>query len=74
MPDPRLNVSTAIQIPRVPNFLRFGEGREGDGTVNIAALSNTELRRIGKAWTAALIARAEEVRRQRKDLDEPVNR
>jgi hypothetical protein len=45
-----------VQIPSVPNFLRFGDG-EGQ-MFDIAALTLDQLKQVGAAWTESLIERA----------------
>ena len=56
-----LTVTADVQIPRVPNFLRIGDG--GDGPMlPIDALSDEDLRFVGAEWTANLLKRADELR------------
>lgn len=66
-PLKRLTVSTNILLPTRPRFLRFGRGTEGEGSISISALTDTELRALGRAWTAALIEDAAKIRAAKKD-------
>lgn len=52
-----IKVRALIEVPRVPNFIRY----DGGG-FRVGELTDEDLRRIGVAWTEALIARAEEQR------------
>lgn len=40
-----------IEIPPVPNFLRYGERK----TIPVSKFTEPELRQIGKEWTEALV-------------------
>lgn len=53
-----------VQVPQVPNFLRTVLAPLAS-SVPIDALTDDELRRVGEAWTEALIARANEMRAAR---------
>lgn len=53
-----------VQIPQVPNYLRQMMYPLAP-LVPVDALSDEELRRVGEAWTEALIARARELRASR---------
>lgn len=48
-----------VEVPRVPNFLRIPKT---DGTVSVAHLDDESLRKVGAAWTEALLKRANEIR------------
>ncbi len=50
-----IQVRAKIEVPRVPNFILYDGGK-----FRLGELSDEDLRRIGVAWTEALIARAEE--------------
>lgn len=43
-----------IEVPMVPNFLRYGERK----TLPVSAFTEAELREIGKLWTEALVKNA----------------
>lgn len=47
-------VSVAVQLPMTPNYIRLSAG----GNIDIASLTEAELREIGKAWTDSLVAKA----------------
>jgi len=48
------NISAVVEIPKVPNSLRLTNGSR----IAIEAISESELKAIGKAWTAALVEQA----------------
>lgn len=50
-------VKALVQIPRVPNFLRYD-----GGTIPVGDVIDDDLRSIGVAWTTALLNRANEQR------------
>lgn len=56
----KIQVHADIVLPRVPNFLLFGDGM---GKISIADITDDSLRGLGAEWTEALIKRAEEIRR-----------
>lgn len=54
-----LTVTAEVELPRPPNFMRY----QG-GTIPVGDLSDEDLRRIGEAWTEALLQRAREQREE----------
>lgn len=58
--DDTLTVPMELEVPRIPNFLRF-KGVTSK-TISIADLDDEQLARVGELWTDALIERAEEIR------------
>lgn len=48
-----------IEIPMVPNFIRYGERK----TLPVSHFSDEELKEIGIAWTAELIKKAKQMRK-----------
>lgn len=63
----KFTVHTEIDIPRVPNFLRFADG---SGTLSVGDITDESLRGIGLEWTEALLKRAAEVRQSPRPADE----
>jgi hypothetical protein len=62
----KVKVYMEVCIPRVPNFLHYGNT---DGhTVDVAHLSDDELDEIGKSWTSQLIQNAQKRRNRPQDL------
>lgn len=57
----KLTVSADVEVPRVPNFLRFANA---EGTISIADITDESLRELGAEWTEALIAHATELRKK----------
>lgn len=55
----KFTVYAEIDIPRVPNFLRFANG---EGTLSVGDITDASLHQIGVQWTEALLKRAEEIR------------
>ena len=49
-----INFSARVHLPRVPNYLIVNEDRK----IPVGEISEPELRRIGEAWTDALVARS----------------
>lgn len=58
-----VTVKATVQIPQVPNFLLRGD----DPKMSIADVTDEGLQEIGHQWTRNLIARAQELRLQRKE-------
>ncbi len=56
MKDKPFKIEKEIKLPSVPNFFICSDGF----SVPVGQLPEKELRRIGKAWTDALITRAHE--------------
>jgi len=56
-----INLMRGLEIPNVPNYLIFsgGEKLADARKIDIADVTDTELGRIGSAWTAELLRRAE---------------
>lgn len=52
-----IKVETEVQVPKVPNFLIHEHGK-----IRVGDVQDTSLRRIGEAWTEALLERAREQR------------
>ena len=52
----RLTKNVSVNLPSVPNFIIHSAEREE--VVPIRLFRNMELRKIGKAWTDALIKKA----------------
>ncbi len=52
-----IKVRAKIDVPRVPNFILYNGGK-----FFVGELDDEDLRRIGVAWTEALIARAQQQR------------
>lgn len=57
MPE-KVKVEADVQVPKVPNFLLY----PGGGKIRVGDVQDTSLRRIGEAWTEALLQRAREQR------------
>ena len=53
-----IKVRAKIEVPRVPNYILYDGGK-----FQVGELSDEDPRRIGVAWTEALIERAHEVRK-----------
>lgn len=56
MPKSPINVTAIIEVemPSLPNFLKTNER----GSIDVADVDETTLRKIGRAWTAALVVHA----------------
>ena len=66
MSQPRIvqvNFQRTVEVPSVPNYLKAIDGEE---KFNIAMLSESDLRKIGEQWTAALLDRATKLRGDRR--------
>ncbi len=60
----KIKTYAEVEIPRVPNFLRYGSG---DGQVfDVADMSDRQLKEIGAAWTKLLIEVATKRRQKSK--------
>lgn len=57
----KLTVHADVEVPRVPNFLRF---TSGEGTISIADITDESLRGLGAEWTEALVSLANQIRKQ----------
>ncbi len=57
----KLKVMACIHVPRVPNFVRYGS--EDGQMFDVADLDDKDLKQIGAAWTADLIAHAHKRRK-----------
>jgi hypothetical protein len=53
-----------VEVPQVPNFLRSTLAPLG-ASIPVDALTEEELRRVGEAWTEALIVNARKMRASR---------
>lgn len=53
----QLSAVVDVRLPMLPNFLRSSKD-EGPVLFPLSAFSEADLRRIGQAWTEALIAKA----------------
>lgn len=49
-----LTVTAQVELPTVPNFLRMTDGQ----SLPVSAVTEDHLRKIGEAWTEALIENA----------------
>lgn len=60
----KLTCDHNIEMPRVPNFLRGDTAVDHLNCVTypIQSFSDEDLRKVGEAWTAALIEKARERR------------
>jgi hypothetical protein len=54
----KVTVKAAVNVPKVPNFLRYG-----GGTIDVAHVADEYLRELGAAWTEELIANAQRRRK-----------
>ena len=52
----KINVYAELRLPRLPNYLRYGDGE--NQMLDVADLSAADVKRIGAAWTAALLQHA----------------
>jgi len=59
-----LKVMAEVQLPRVPNYLLMGDGK----VLPVSAVSEQDLRELGRQWTEQLVARAQEQQLQEMDL------
>lgn len=55
-------VAVSVHLPMLPNFLR--DSGPIDRVWDVAEISDATLRRIGKAWTDALVEHAQKRRRK----------
>lgn len=51
----RINVTADVEVPEVPNFLRFSDG---SGTIDIADVTDDALRGLGSVWVTELLNNA----------------
>ena len=51
----KINLSLAVRVPMVPNFIR---SIRNDESVDICELTDSQLKAIGALWTQALLASA----------------
>lgn len=58
-----VTVTADVRIPRVPNFLLYDD----DQKLPLDAVSEEDLRRIGAAWTEALVERSRQMAGERRD-------
>lgn len=56
--DKTCRVSTVVQLPIVPSYLRI----DHDNSVTIGSLDDRELKELGELWTEALIEKAKKQR------------
>ncbi len=61
-------VTAQVRIPKVPNFLRYGE--EETSTIDVADVLASDLRAIGRLWTTELL---ENSKRRREAKGKPTN-
>jgi len=54
-----VKITAEIELPKIPNHLRLTNG----SSIPIEAITEAELKALGKLWTAALIERAAERRK-----------
>lgn len=52
----KLMVHADVRLPALPNYLLF---EDGSGKLDVADTTDESLQRMGEAWTAALIAKAQ---------------
>jgi hypothetical protein len=57
-----ITVKADVEVPLVPNFLNYN-----GGTIRIADIAESDLRKIGEAWTEALIEKARKKRENKED-------
>lgn len=62
----RINVTADVEVPKVPNFLRFSDG---SGTIDIADVTDDALRGLGSVWVTELLNNANTRRIKRTELD-----
>lgn len=62
MSGQKINVHAEVEVPRVPNFLRFDNGEQ---SISIADITDESLRGLGAEWTESLVQRAAEIRASR---------
>ncbi len=55
-----IHVTASVQVPKVPNFLRYP-----GGTVRVGDIQDESLRRVADAWKEDLLARAAEQRKEK---------
>jgi hypothetical protein len=56
-----LGLNVAVQMPTIPNFIKTEfDGREA--IIPIFHVSEANLRKIGEAWTEALVAQAQKLK------------
>lgn len=48
-----IRVTTDVQVPKVPNFLLYDGGK-----IRVGDVSDENLKKLGREWTAALLERA----------------
>ncbi len=56
----KVSVTMKIEIPKVPNFFKTGDGQ----SVPICAVPDAELVRIAEIWKADLLKRAAQMHQQ----------
>lgn len=52
-----ITVKAVVKVPSVPNFLRIDGGSESDA-IDVADVTDDELRAIGRLWIDELLANA----------------
>lgn len=55
----KITAELIVKLPMLPDFLRRGDDL---GSIDIAELSDDMLRRVGEAWTTALLNHANQRR------------
>ncbi len=54
-----ISVVAEVRIPRVPNYLLFGDPLDKEsGKIDVADVTDASLHEIGRIWTEELIANA----------------
>lgn len=64
-----MEIKRKLKLPSLPNFLRFESQREDGESVDVADLTDEQLRELGTEWQTALVRHAQARRHNRKMLD-----
>lgn len=60
----KLTLDAHVALPRLPNFVRVN-GLGIDNVVDVAVLTDSVIRKLGKRWTQAMLVHAAKRRKNR---------
>lgn len=66
-----INKQVHIKLPQLPNFIKYteysSENSVSEGQLDVAELSEEDIKRLGQEWTTALLNSANDRRLARKN-------